>query len=150
MGDSSDWFMCVPAFFNDCLDIAKTPRVRKSGRKTTDQRTGSRKDEKKIEKYWTQGSRFAFHRGCVLYDTPNAYKPWADAIRELRYCVAIDVGVSATPAIKEKARDPGVVRFTVFSPPVRAMRLGEIGTYTLTQDEFISFLIRGNPEIISE
>lgn len=133
--DNDEWFIYVPSCFNACLDIAKTDRV---DRKT--------KEKKKV---WTQGSRFAFHRGCTLYDTPKAYRKWSDAINTIKYCILIHHGTDAEPAMKEKKRNSGTVEFSIFSPSQK-MKLKKNGTFTLTQDEFISFLIKGNPEIISK
>ena len=146
--DKDEWFMYVPSCFNDCLDIAKTDRVEPTGRLIFDETTQKMKQEKKVKKGWTQGSRFAFHRGCTLYDTPKAYKRWGVAINEIKYCVSIQRGESAEPTTKEKKRKPGSVEFAVLSPSTQTTSLEEIGTFKLTQDEFIKFLIDGNPQII--
>jgi hypothetical protein len=134
--NKDDWFIYVPSCFNDCLDITKTSRVVK------------KKKEKKIEKIWTQGSRFAFHRGCILYDTSKAYQKWGNAVEKIKYCISIYSGTSAVPAMNEKERFSGVVEFSILSPRPLITKLEEIGEFTLTQDEFVSFLINGNPEII--
>ena len=133
--DPDEWFIYVPSCFNDCLDIAKTARKTKHG--------------KRVEMVWTQGSRFAFHRGCILYDTPKAYNTWTNAINQIKYCISIQSATSAEPAKNEKDRIPGIVEFSILSPSTRTMTLKEIGTHRLTQDEFIRFLIKGNPAIIS-
>lgn len=148
--DNDEWFIYVPSCFNDCLDIAKTDRRFKTVRKIKDKKTGKMRDETEIRKVWTQGSRFAFHRGCTLYDTPKAYHRWCDAINEIKYCVSIHNATSAEPAMNEKERIRGTVEFSTLSPSTQTMNLKEIGTYTLKQDEFINFLINGNPEIISK
>ena len=148
--DKDEWFIYVPSCFNDCLDIAKTDRRVRTGCKVKDKRTGKIKDEKKTKKVWTQGSRFTFHRGCTLYDTPKAYNRWGDAINELKYCISIHSGKSAKPAMDTEKRYDGEVKFSIHSPCSQTMRLEEIGTHTLTQDEFISFLINGDPKIISK
>jgi len=148
--DNDEWFIYVPSCFNDCLDIAKTDRRVKTGREIKDEKTGIMKDKKEIKKVWTQGSRFAFHRGCTLYDTPKAYHRWCDAINEIKYCVSIHSGTGAEPAMNKKERITGAVEFSILTPSTQTMSLKEIGTFTLTQDKFISFLINGNPEIISK
>ena len=135
--DKDNWFIYVPSCFNDCLDIAKTDRS--SGEKT---------EKNAARKVWTQGSRFSFHRGCILYDTPKAYGKWNDAIKSINYCISILNGTSAEPAISENERIRGNVEFLVFSPFRRTKKLKKLGTFSLTQDEFIRFLIKGNPEII--
>ncbi len=148
--DNDEWFIYVPSCFNDCLDITKTDRRVKTGRKIKDKKTGRMRDETEIRKVWTQGSRFAFHRGCTLYDTPKAYHRWCDAINQIKYCISVQNGTGAEPAMNEKERNHGTVEFAILIPSPRNMSLREIGTYTLTQDKFISFLINGNPEIISK
>lgn len=135
--DKDDWFIYVPSCFNDCLDISKT-----------DRRSGKMSDKNVIKKVWTQGSRFSFHRGCVLYDTPKAYQKWSDAIKSVGYCISILNGTSAEPAISEKERIHGNVEFSVFSLCKRTKELKEVGIFSLSQDKFIRFLIKGNPEII--
>lgn len=148
--DNDDWYIYVPSCFNDCLDISKTDRVIKTDQFVLDQKTQEMRPKKKTKKVWTQGSRFAFHRGCTLYDTPKAYHRWADAINEIKYCVSIHRGTSAEPAMNEKERIRGIVEFSILSPSTRTRSLKEIGAFTLTQDKFISFLIKGIPEIISK
>ena len=128
--DNDEWFIYVPPCFNDCLDISKTERV------------------KKQEKVWTQGSRFAFHRGCILYNTPKGYHKWNVAISEIKYCILIQ---SAKDVKLEKGkRKPGEVVFSIFSPRYMKLSLERIGEFSRTQDEFVRFLIEGDPEIISE
>jgi hypothetical protein len=144
--DKDDWFIHVPSCFNDCLDIAKTNRVIKHKSPSEDE--DIQKEEKKIEKIWTQGSRFAFHRGCILYDTPKAYQKWSIAINEIKYCITIYSGKEAVPAINDQERVPGVVDFSILSPRPLTTELEEIGEFSLTQDDFVSFLINGNPNII--
>jgi len=126
-----EWFIHVPSCFNDCLDIAKTERI---------------KDSKK-EMVWTQGSRFCFHSGCVLYDSPKAYLNWRDAIKEIKFCISI-IGAKNVTLLDNK-RESGEVEFAILSPNSDKQSMKEIREFTLTQDEFVKFLIIGNPEIIS-
>lgn len=148
--DQDQWFIYVPTYFNDCLDIAKTERRVETGRKIKDKKTGKMKDEKETRKVWTQGSRFNFHRGCTLYDTPKAYLRWRYAIREIKYCISIKSAKAAKPAIDKTERDHGKVIFSILSPRPQTNSLEEIGEFKRTQDEFVRFLIEGDPEIISE
>ncbi len=134
--DKDNWFIYVPACFNACLDIEKTER--------TDQKT------KKKKKVWTQGSRFSFHRGCTLYDTSKAYGKWGNVIKSINYCISILNGTSAEPAAGKNERIHGNVEFSVFSPCRRTKKLKKLGTFSLTQDEFLHFLIKGNSEIIAK
>lgn len=144
--DKDEWFIYVPSCFNDCLDIAKTDRVETKGH--LDEKTQKMTSEKKTKKVWTQGSRFAFHRGCTLYDTPKAYRSWGDAIKEIKYCISIHYGESVK--LTKKKRESGNVKFAVLIPSSRTASLEEIGTFELTQDKFVMFLIVGNPQIIPE
>lgn len=146
--EKNEWFIYVPTYFNECLDISKTDRVVKTGRQIVDEKTGKTKDEKKTIKEWTQGSRFSFHRGCTLYDTPKAYQEWSAAIRKTKYCISIEDSMDARPAMNFDDRFPGEVEFSVYTPSSKQDKLQEIGTFTLSQDEFVRFLIKGNPEII--
>jgi len=136
--DNDGWFIYVPSCFNDCLDISKTDRIIKD----------NNTQEKKNVKVWTQGSRFSFHSGCILYNTSKAYQKWDYAIKQIKYCISIHNGISATPAIRHDERLPGIVEFSVLTPSSNKDRLEEIGKFNLTQDEFVRFLIKGNPEII--
>jgi len=148
--DNDEWFIYVPSCFNDCLDIAKTDRRFKTGCKIKDKKTEKMRDETKIRKVWTQGSHFDFHRGFSFYDTPKAYNRWGDAINEIKYCISIHSGKCAKPAMDKDKRDPGEVVFSIFSPCHQTKSLKEIGEFTLKQDEFVRFLINGNPKIISK
>ncbi len=146
--DKDEWFIYVPSCFNDCLDIAKTDRVETTGKLILDEKTQKMKPEKKTKKVWTQGSLFAFHRGCILYDTPKAYVRWGDAVKEIKYCISIQDGESVKLATKKEKRKPGNVKFAVLKPSLRTSSLEEIGTFELTQDGFVRFLIDGDPQII--
>ena len=147
--DNDEWFIYVPSYFNDCLDVVKTDRRIKTGRKIRDGKTGKMKEEKKIEKVWTQGSRFDFHRGCILYDTRKAYQSWSKGVNEIKYCISINSGKSARPAMDKDKRVPGEVEFSILTPNQQTKDLKEIGEFKLTQDEFVRFLINGDPNIIS-
>jgi hypothetical protein len=146
--DKDNWFIYVPPCFNDCLDISETDRIVKTGRKIIDKKTGKEKEETKVEKKWTQGSRFSFHRGCTLYDTPKAYQKWDEAIREIKYCISVENAMDARPAMNFDDRFPGLVDFSVFKPSTQKEKLEKIGDFSLTQDDFVRFLIEGNSEII--
>lgn len=144
------WFIYVPDCFNECLDISKTNRTVKTGRKILDEKSGRLKEETKLEKKWTQGSRFSFHRGCTLYDTPKAYQEWDKAIREIKYCISVENGMNARPAVNFDDRFPGEVEFTIFTSSNNKNTLQKIERFTLTQDDFVRFLIQGNSDIIPD
>lgn len=145
--EKDNWFIHVPPCFNDCLDISMTDRIVKTGRKIIDEKTKKQKDETKVEKKWTQGSRFSFHQGCILYDTPKAFQIWDKALKEIKYCFSVDNAMDARPAMNFDDRFPGLVEFSVFKP-VREIKLEKIGMFILTQDDFVRFLIEGNPDIV--
>lgn len=149
-GDKDEWFIYVPSCFNDCLDIARTDRAMKTDHPLMDGETQKMKPKKKTRKVWTQGSRFAFHRGCTFYDTPKGYRKWGDAIKEVKHCISIQDAESVKLAKKGEIRKPGNVKFTVFTASSRKASLEEVGTFELTQDAFVRFLIDGNSQIISE
>ena len=136
--DCDKWFIYIPPCFNDCLDITKTDRV------ITDKQT----KEKRTKKIWTQGSRFSFHRGCILYNTPLAYQAWAKAVTEIQYCISIHNGENAKPAMGAEERKVGKVEFSVMVSGFMSNKLESKGEFTLTQDEFVKFLVIGNPEIL--
>jgi hypothetical protein len=148
--ERDEWFIYVPSCFNYCLDIKRTPRVLKTGHRERDEKTGKITERKEARRVWTQGSRFAFHRGCLLYDNHRAYRPWTDAVHEVKYCVSIHGGVPAEPSLRGKKRLPGTVEFSVFSPTGEALRSKEGTVSILTQDDFLAFLIDGNPDIIQK
>jgi hypothetical protein len=169
------WFMCVPSWFDQELDIKLTPRRRKvPGKKETVE-----------EQVWTQGSWFSFKPGQVLYDTFQGYEDWHRALRVLKVAVQV---VEATPAVPEQRakpakvgereaspdravlahgmglreqpmksetrakepspepRKPGRVEFTLFSPDAAREKLEKRGDFVLSQDEFVSFLMQGPGE----
>lgn len=124
------WFMCVPPFFNDALDLKQTERVKKK--------------EKIL--VWTQGSSFSFGIGDVLYDTPNANKVWSEAIKSLNLCVQVETASSAGPIEGEARRFAGSVTFRILTPNKDRSKLIERGKHTMSQDDFVRFLIAGPPE----
>ena len=104
--ETCGWYMCVPACFNNALDIKQTPRV-KEGKETS---------------VWTQGSAFSFKTGDTIYDTPKAYIEWRDALKHISYCVSVEEATDAIPAKRNTEqnevipRQPGSVRFSILTP----------------------------------
>lgn len=117
--------MHVPTCFNNALDIRRTVRV------------GSPKP------VWTQGANFSFAPGDTIYDTPHGYQAWADALRHIRYCFHVSDATAVSPSTTGAARQPGSVTFTVSSPNEPRTALSQVRIYTVTQDEFVRFLISG-------
>lgn len=124
---SQGWHICVPKCFNVALDIQLTER----------------KVNGKAILTWTQGSKFSFQEGDVLYNTIEASQEWSQALRRLKYCVRILSASDAIPAQKNNPRNPGLVKFKIQVPDEKMKFLIEHNEYSMTQDEFVSYLIQG-------
>lgn len=120
--DASDWFMYVPAAFNEALDI----RFEASG----------------PNEGWTQSGCFAFKQSDTLYDTPAAYQRWADALKVLNLGIVVRTA-SAAGVGEANSRYPGSVAFVVMLPDSDRTVLTEAFEWRLTQDQFVRFLMDG-------
>lgn len=123
------WFVHVPRCFNDPLDIRLTERVLNGENKLT----------------WTQGSWFAFKVGDTFYDTAQvrAEELWADSMQHLRFCITVLRAGDARPRDGESERSPGYVELEVHKPDAERKRLVLVGTFSMTQDQFVRLLITG-------
>jgi hypothetical protein len=91
-GFAAGWFFAVPEAFKDALDIRFGPRV-----------LSKQQDEKQEKLHlWTQGNKFSFSPGDILYDSKSAYfeengapLPWSAALNVINLCLEVE---SATPA----------------------------------------------------
>jgi hypothetical protein len=132
---SSDWFMFVPEVLNPALDIAKTARIAGNGE----------------EMVWTQGSRFTFSAGDILYDDPAAYSMWGSALLKIKRAFRVEMAIPAEPRHRPAKdqpvvpRTPGYVKFSELVPSNDRTRLDLARTLTMTQDEFVRVLIVGFP-----
>lgn len=124
------WFMRVPPCFNEALDIKLTERILK----------------KKRSLVRTQGSSFSFKTGDILYATPYAYKDWPEALKSITLCVQVKEASSAIPSTKKIPRDPGLVTFSIIFVNKEQSKYVERGEHTMSQDEFVKFLIVGPPD----
>ena len=125
---TDEWYMSLPICFNEALDIKRTPR----------------KTNGVEELVWTQSSRFSFDTGDTIYDTSYAYMDeWLEALKHIKLCVQVNEAINATPADKIHERISGMVNFDIFIPNKQKLKLTKIGKYTLTQDEFVRFLVSG-------
>ncbi|WP_051261719.1 hypothetical protein [Desulfovibrio inopinatus] len=79
---AKDWTFCIPETFKDALDI----------------RYAARMIDKRRIMAWSQGSCFAFREGCIVYDTPRAYKPWAEALQHITTAFKVRKSSPAIPA----------------------------------------------------
>ena len=131
--ETSGWFMCVPSYFNNALDIRQTPR---------------KKDGKEVL-VWTQGSAFCFKAGDKIFDSPKAYSEWSEALKRLSVCISVQESTNATPEKKNVEqsevipRNPGSVHFSILIPNDQKTTLVKCGEFQLTQDEFVLLLIKG-------
>ncbi len=130
---TSDWFMCLPEFFNDALDIRYTEK----------------KNNKKSYWVWTQGADFSFSAGDTLYDTKNAYEKWSDALPQIRLCIQI---ISGQPAgfSENGDRFPGRVKAKLLVPNSKKSQLVVKDMIDMTQYEFVQLLIFGPESEISK
>lgn len=118
----SDWFMYVPAVFNSALDI----KFESSG----------------PNKGWSQAGCFSFKKADTIYDTQDAYKPWSKALEKMSLALTIN---AATPAGQGDGteRFPGRVDFSIALPSRDKKSLEVVLDWSMTQDEFVRFLIEG-------
>ena len=121
------WAMCLPTTFNDALDIKRTERIEKGTKITC----------------WTQGSSFSFNNGDTIYDTPDAYQVFGEAIKHINLCVQIQQATSAKPREGSQGRSSGSVAFTILTPNKERTHLVTRCRHTLSQDDFVRFLIAG-------
>ena len=124
------WYMCVPQCFNDALDIRKTDR----------------KIDGKTESIWTQGSLFSFKAGDTLLDIPNTFGVWNEAMKTLGCCIQVINGTNASPAKNGNDRFSGSVSFILYVPDAGRSKMVERGRHTMSQDDFVRFLIVGPKE----
>jgi len=122
---NEDWFIHVPIYFNNALDIRRTIRV------------GAARP------VWTQGANFSFSSGDTLYDTAQAYDCWSEALLQIRYSFHVSQAIAVSPPTNGAARRPGSVTFTVSTPNEPRTALSHVRTSTVTQDEFVRLLISG-------
>lgn len=116
------WFMEVPPAFNSALDIKINSGT--------------------INQGWTQSGCFAFKDGDVLYDVPPHYRKWADSLQHVRVGVQIKTALAAGQGDDGK-RFPGSVIFNYFVHDGNGTQVEIRGSATMTQDEFVRFLIIG-------
>jgi hypothetical protein len=121
------WFVCLPACFNEALDIRKTKR---------------KKDGKEVL-IWTQGAFFSFKSGDKIYDTAKGYEEWSSALKHIKFCISVKYAEDVSLSEDGKTRLPGLVNFTNFKPNKNSSDLIEGEERTMTQDEFVKYLIVG-------
>ncbi len=133
----ANWRLFLPRSFNSALDIAQTERV------------VTRCGTKQTVLQWTQGSTFAFGSGDIIYDTEEAYLPWAEAINKFRWCVEVVRAAPSSPQQKDSPRYPGSVSIKISRPDGPNIGLVEVGRVETTQDDFVRFVIGGDVESLA-
>ena len=128
------WHMCVPPCFNDALDIKQTERMQ----------------NKITTLAWTQGTSFSFKAGDMLYDTPDAYDTWSEALKHIGLGVQVDAAFSAGPSEDISGRFPGRVTFSIFTPNEDRSKIVRRAVHTMSQDDFVKFLILGPSEELKQ
>lgn len=95
---------------------------------------------------WAQFTAFDFCPGYVIHSfTPEyANKSWADQLKHDPLVIQITDAKPASPAKKSekkfKPRDPGTVSFMLYRS-AQGFKAGK--SYTMSQDDFVRFLITG-------
>jgi len=116
------WFMCVPPAFNEALDLKQNCGAPNPG--------------------WTGSGAFAFKSGDRLYNCPEAYSSWGEALRVMKLGLFVQSASSAGMG-EDGSRYGGAVQFTILTPDDANSRLVERFDYSMTQDEFIRMIIEG-------
>ena len=127
LDEQGNWAFCPPRFFNDALDIRKTAR-------TLD---GSKRE------IWTQGTAFFFSTGDVIHSQASAYANWLNAVQDGLHTIQVDAAKQAIPGRSNTGRYAGEVCFTIYKGNKASLKLDKDGSHTLSQDDFIRFLILG-------
>lgn len=118
------WYMCVPKCFNDALDIKFNCTPASPG--------------------WTQSTCFSFKGQDTIYDTPKAHQVWSAALQEIGFSVVVQSAASAGQGpVGSGCRYSGNVGFAVCSPTEDKAKLARRFTTSLSQDDFVRFLIAG-------
>lgn len=125
------WYICVPSCFYSALDIVKTERIQKGQKKSI----------------WTQGSFFSFKEGDLLYDTPEAYRIWSEALQHINLCIQVKDATPVTFSDQSGEKSSGSITLTVFKPNHDRRKIIEVGDITLTQDDFVKLLISGPTDV---
>ena len=124
----ANWFMYLPICFNNALDIRRTVRVGAAS------------------PVWTQGANFSFGAGDTVYDSNSAYDEWGRVLQNGGRCFQVAKATAVSPPSAGAARSAGSVTFTLSKPNESRTALEIVETHTVTQDDFVRFLIVGFPD----
>lgn len=125
-GFSVGWHFVLPAAYKPELDIRLTERV----------------EDGKTVLRWTQGPFYCFTEGQVIYDTRKAYQVWSEALGHIgRYCKIINAAACSIGPENEFLS--GQVFFRIRQPNADQKGVEDMGTYRMTQVDFVEFLKTG-------
>lgn len=117
-----NWYMAVPPCFNDALDIKWNYGIPNSG--------------------WTQSGCFSFKDADTIYDSTRAYGEWSEALKHTNFYIQIKTGIPAGQA-EGGTRFPGSVILEFYTPDANRTKIVKRGKHSMTQDDFVRFLISG-------
>lgn len=143
-GFAKGWAFAVKECFRDALDIKLTPKVEpvKENGKTLYEFSISKNGKKRKRRVtrkalrWTQGSEFAFKEGDVIYDSPEGYLIWDEALKVIRLVCSV---TGSTP----NNLKGGSVSFQMHKPNRNHSGLIFLEERTITQAQFVNFLKNG-------
>lgn len=126
-GYAEGWYFCVPTFFYEALDIKFTYQ--------------------KKTKLWTQGSTFNFSTGDMIWNHAYPYcENFVSDFNKPRLGIQVQLSAPCLPQTKNRLRNSGKVNFTIFAArnDSNSKSIWKVtGNYSLSQDGFIEFLIKG-------
>lgn len=134
-GFASGWYMALRESFKMELDIKLTER----------------KKQKISYLEWTQGPYYCFSEGQLIYDIPDAYSCWEDALKKVNIaCQVIDSKANTPLKVDKEATGKfefkvlaGYVKFLLFKPDENRTKLIPYIGYRLSQNDFVNFLKTG-------
>jgi len=135
-GFASGWVMALKDSFKMELDIKLTER----------------KKNKISYLEWTQGPYYCFSEGQLIYDAPEAYTCWQNALNKVNTACQIVEAMPNTPIKIDNERNgkseyrvlEGYVKFLLFKPDEGRTKLLPYVGYNLSQNDFVHFLKTGN------
>lgn len=134
-GFADGWHMTLKDSFKNELDIRLTER----------------KKNKTSYLEWTQGPYYCFSEGQLIYDVPEAYSGWNDALNKVSTACQIVEAKPNTPIKIDNTQNgkseyrvlDGYVKFLLFKPDEGRTKLVPYVGYTLSQNDFVRFLKTG-------
>ena len=93
--------------------------------------------------FWTQGPNFRFRPGEVLYDTPQGYEDWSEALKRIKFCLQIKAARPNSSGGGGGVGTAGLVTFDVHKPTPDGKALAFEANHSLSPEAFVRFLISG-------